>query len=243
LALSSGDYIIDLSADDILLPSRVEKQVILFSRLTDDYAVVFTNAEIIDVEGRRLASHYKVDSTGRALRRPPDGEVYQDILKRYFICTPTMMMRRTVMDELGGYDEHLIFEDFDFWVRSSVNYRYAYLDELLTCKRVVDGSLSGEVVKKDSGLLVSTLVICRKAMELNRCLLEDKLLADRTRTFIRKCWYAEEFELAFRFESLLKSLDVVDVKTQLVLQLCRCGIPVNKLYRFYLNYFYKKKVK
>ncbi|MBK7653703.1 MAG: hypothetical protein IPJ20_27470 [Flammeovirgaceae bacterium] len=36
------------------------------------------------------------------------------MIDRYFICSPTMMFRRSVIEQLNGYDESLAFEDFDF---------------------------------------------------------------------------------------------------------------------------------
>lgn len=241
--LSSGEYIIDLSGDDILLPQRVEKQVGYFDKLSAEYAVVFTNASVVDADGNFIRYHYPVDSDGKAKKKPPDGNVYQEVLRGYFICTPTMMVRRAVLAELNGYDEQLSYEDFDFWVRSSVKYSYAYLDEVLTCKRELGNSLSRKVVEKGSGILDSTFAVCLKAKELNRCSTDDKILADRIKTFVRKCWYAQEYQLAFKFKVLLESLCEVDHGTSFVLLLCRYSVPVNKLYRIYLNYFYKKKVK
>lgn len=243
LKLSSGDYIIDLSADDLLIRSRVEKQVASFSQLPTDYAVVYTNAAAITTKGNWIDFHYPVDSLYKALVKPPSGTIYKEVLREYFICTPTMMMRRQALKELSGYDERLTFEDFDFWVRSSAKYRYHYLDEVLTFKREVSNSLSKKVVEKGSGILDSLLLVCEKAKDLNSDAEEDTLLAERIKTFIRKCWYAGEYQLALQFEKLLTSFGNVDYLTRFVLLACRCRIPVNKLYRIYLNYFYKKKVK
>lgn len=241
--LSSGDYIIDLSADDVLVPSRVEKQVICFNQLSEEYAVVYTNALNITKQGSWVDYHHAVDKYGKVVVNPPSGYIYKEVLQRYFICTPTMMISRKVLIELGGYDERLTFEDFDFWVRSSAKYRYHYLDEVLTFKREVSNSLSKKVVEKGSGILDSLLLVCEKAKDLNSDAEEDTLLAERIKTFIRKCWYAGEYQLAFQFEKLLTSLGNVDYLTRFVLSACRCRIPINKLYRIYLNYFYKKKVK
>jgi glycosyltransferase involved in cell wall biosynthesis len=242
-ALSSGAYIVDLSADDILLPERVQKQVAHFNKLSTKYAVVFTNASIIDTSGNLMRYHYPVDANGKAEKKPPAGNIYQEVLRGYFICTPTMMVRRAVLAELGGYDEQLSYEDFDFWVRSSVEHHYGYLDDVLTCKREVESSLSKQVIKKGGGILDSTFVVCLKAKELNRCLTHDMILANRIKKFVRKCWYAQEYRLAFKFKDLLESVGEVDYGTSFVLLLCRFRVPVNKLYRIYLNYFYQKKVK
>lgn len=235
LAIAQGKYVIDLSGDDIMIADRIEKQVAAFEQLSEEYAVVFTNAHYIGRSGQRLHNHYPVDGKGKATCYIPSGDVYKNILERYFICTPTMMMRASTLNQLGGYDESLAFEDFDFWVRSSVQYKYAYLDEILTKKRVLRTSLSTGVYKKGSGMLDSYYTVCNKAYDLNRDQKEFDLLATRIRTFIRKCLYAQEFELAVRFRRLLNYIENPGWQTELVVLMCRLHLPVNFAYRFYIE--------
>ncbi|MCF0039500.1 glycosyltransferase [Dyadobacter fanqingshengii] len=235
LSIAKGKYVIDLSGDDLLLPDRIEKQVEAFDLLADDYAVIFSNAKYINPAGKELDNHYAVNSNGNAIRQVPSGDVYKNVLERYFICTPTMMMRTSTMLELGGYDETLTFEDFDFWVRSAAKYKYFYLDAVLTKKRVVPTSLSSMVYKKGSGMLASYYAVCNKAYDLNRDQKEFDLLAARIRTFIRKCWYAQEFELAVRFRVLLNYIENPGWQTELIVFMCRLHLPVNFAYRFYIK--------
>ena len=233
LARSGGRYVIDLSADDVLLPGRVRKQVALFESLSGSYAVVFSNAAYIDVRGSRLRTHYAIDTQGHAQVRVPSGNVFRDVLAAYFICTPTMMMRRDVLLELGGYDESLAYEDFDFWVRSSRTYPYAYLDEVLTLKRSVPGSLAARVTLPHNALLQSSLVVCQKAYA--SCLTTDEYqaLAGRIRRFIRKAYYTEQYRLARQFGQLLTRIESPGALTAFVLLLSRLHLPVNGLYRRY----------
>ena len=233
LFLAEGRYVIDLSADDILLPGRILKQVDLFEQLAGPYAVVFSNATYINAQGQEIGCHYAVDEQGHARSRIPTGNVFQPILASYFICTPTMMMRRDVLNELGGYDETLAYEDFDFWVRSSRLYQYAYVDEILMQKRQLSNSLSAQVVLPDNDLLRSTLVVCQKAFD--RCVTPEEYstLADRIRTFIRKAFYAEQFDLARQFGKLLQQIEQPDWLCRLVLGLSYLHPPVNGLYRTY----------
>ncbi len=235
LAVAQGKYVIDLSGDDILLPGRVEMQVACFEKLPEEYAVVFSNAQYIDQAGRKLNDHYPVDQNGHALTQVPSGDVYKNILERYFICTPTMMMRKDALTELGGYDESLLFEDFDFWVRSAVKFKYHYQDQILTKKRVVPASLATQVYQKNSGMLASYYAVCNKAYDLNRDQQEFDILAQRIRTFIRKCLYAQEYELALRFRRLLNYIENPGWQTELIILLCRLHLPLNFAYRFYIK--------
>ncbi len=236
LALAGGRYVIDLSADDVLLPDRVARQVDLFERLPGPCAVVFSNAVYIDKQGTELGIHYPVDANGCAVNNVPSGDVFRAVLESYFICTPTMMMRRDVLNELGGYDETLSYEDFDFWVRSARLYHYAYLDEVLTLKRQLPDSLSTQITHPDNPLLESTLIVCHRAYDRCRTPDECRALATRIRTFVRKAFYAEQFGLALRFGQLLSRIERPGLLTGLVLQLSRLHPPVNQLYRQYLKY-------
>ncbi|MVM36027.1 glycosyltransferase [Spirosoma sp. HMF4905] len=233
LALARGSYIIDLSADDVLLPSRITKQVAAFEQLPDDYGVVFSNAAYIDANGQETGYHYAIDRKGHSCVTVPTGAVFKYILEAYFICTPTMMMRRDVLHELGGYDEMLSYEDFDFWVRSSRHYRYAYLDEVLTQKRQLPNALSTQIVLPNNSLLPSTLIVCQKAFKLCATPDEFQALAFRIQTFIRKAFYTEQFKLAAQFGHLLRQIAPPNVRTQFILVLCRLHVPVNSVYRSY----------
>lgn len=236
LALAGGRYVIDLSADDVLLPGRIAKQTELFEQLAGPYAVVFSNAAYIDPQGKEIGFHYAVDNHGHACTPVPSGNVFRNILESYFICTPTMMMRRDVLNELGGYDETLTYEDFDFWVRSSRHYRYAYVDEVLTLKRQLPNSLSTQVLLPDNNLLRSTLAVCYKAFD--RCLTPDEYqaLAGRIRKFMRKAFYAEQFDLALQYGKLLHQIVKPDLMSSLVLGMSHLHVPVNTLYRHYIKW-------
>ena len=173
LALTTGDFVIDLAADDLLMPNRVARQVERFLSLPGFYGVVFSNAAIINAQGQVTGHHFPLDAAGHTTQEVPSGDVFRPVLEHYFICTPTMMMRRSMLDELGGYDEDLAFEDLDLWVRSSRHHRYAYMDEVLTKKRRLPHSLGQQISLPGNALLESTLRVCYKS---------QKPLPDRRRT-------------------------------------------------------------
>ncbi len=242
-ALTTGRYIIDLAADDVLLADRIRRQVDLFERLPTHYAVVFSNAAFIDSAGQRLGTHYPIDSNGRSKVRVPSGDVFSDILDRYFVCTPTMMMRREILDELGGYDESLAFEDFDFWVRSSRSYHYAYLDDVLTYKRRLPNSMSTQVTHRHNELLASSLIVCQRAYDVCHSADEQHILARRVGRFVRKAFYAEQFDLALRFGHLLSRIQPVGPSTRLFLGMSYLHLPVNGVYRRFQQWQQARQLK
>ena len=164
--LAQGEFIIDLSADDLLMSDRVKVGV---KALTSSEAGInFCDAYYIDSQSRQIRSHYHRDKQGKLLHPVPDGDLYRELLRRYFICAPTMMIKNEVLQALGGYDESLYYEDFDFWVRSSRSYLYKFTDKILVKKRVLPNSMSKSQYTPNSPMLESTARVCEKAYQLNR---------------------------------------------------------------------------
>lgn len=230
LARARGEYVIDLAADDVMLPKRLERQVATFERLGGQYGVVYTNAMRIDEHSRELGLYYP---TARSRADLPRGDVYADVLRRSFICPPTMMMRKQVLDELGGYDESLNYEDFDFWVRSSRHYAYEYLDEVLTARREVKTSHSRRFVARKSA---STLKVCEKALLFNRSSDERQALVRRLQYHLRQAFFMALFDQVESYAQVLATLHPPDWITRLIIRAARKQLSVSGLYKAYLKY-------
>lgn len=245
LKLARGKYLIDLAADDLLLDFRVAHQVEIFEQLDASYGVVFSNTLDIDPEGKALRYHYPIDNQGKSLRKIPSGDVYEEILRRYFISTPSMMIKKKVLDELGGYDENLSYEDFDFWVRASRKYKFYYQDEVTTQKRVLKKShSSGFSQKKNNPHLESTLTVCHKAFQLNQTDSEHQALSRCVAYHLRQAFFTENFELVKQYHVLLKKIPVpISRMSKVIVLFARLRLPVSVLYRGYLFIFKKLKRK
>ena len=183
---SKGEFIIDFATDDVLLPERIARQVAVFQAAAPTVGMVFSNAELIGENGQLLGLHHRLDNHGRPQPRPASGWVFAEVLRRYFISTPTMMMRRVCLEQLGGYDEALAYEDFDFWVRASREWQFTYLDEVTTRKRKHPRSMSSRAYQPNDPYLASTIRVCEKALALVRTADERAALAIRLRWELRQ---------------------------------------------------------
>jgi len=195
VGISRGELIIDLAADDVLHPNRLSKGVKVFQGLGEDYGVLFGDAEWIDEKGMHLSFH----SQRFAHDSVPRGNIYKDLVERYFICSPTMMFRRTVIDFMNGYDESLTYEDFDFWIRSSRRFKYEYDPDVLVKKRKVKNSLSHEQFKILNKHSLSTYRVCVKILELNRSAEERRATGRRLQYEIRQSIRTLNISLAYQY--------------------------------------------
>ena len=194
---SKGDFIIDLAADDVLLPDRIAEGLQTFNQ--KNIGVEFCNVMNINKFGAQLGTHFHTSS------RVPEGDIYLDLIKKYFISPPGMMIKREVLEELNGYDESLLYEDFDFWVRSSRLYAYGYTDKVLVEKRKLKKSHSGSQFMFRNKHQRSTLKVCRKILSLNKNSEEKKALKKRCRYEIKQCIKFGNLELILPFIQIVKS--------------------------------------
>lgn len=195
---ATGAFVIDLAADDVLLRDRVSKGVEALVKAGDSCGINFTDADWVSEYGEHLYRH----SDRFPHATIPQGNIYKELIARFFICSPTMMFRRSVLEALGGYDEDLAYEDFDFWIRSSRHFNYCYTPEVLVKKRVVKNSMSQKQFSLFSPQLKSTYRVCEKVMALNRNREEQRALGQRIMYEMRVCVRWLHFSLFWKYVRL-----------------------------------------
>jgi len=232
---SKGEFIVDFATDDVMLPDRVEKQVNQFLQLGQTYGIVYSDAAYINDQGKHLHNHSQKHEAAT------DGDVFLEILKRYFICPPTMMMRRLVLEELNGYDETLAYEDFDFLVRSARNWNYSYLPEITTKRRLHATSLSNQYYTSEGRMLRSTLKVCEKAATLVRTTEEKNALINLLKYEIRHAYLTSHFSETGQFLNLLRTLTPKPGLTYATIhKLNKHKIPLSFIRKWYYGLRYGK---
>ncbi len=209
---AKGDYIVDFATDDVMLPKHIEQVIGHFQKLDDSYGVVFTDASIIDENGEFIRNHFGHLKKKKLIQSVPQGDVFRDVLKRYFIPGPTMVVRKKVFESLDGYDENLNYEDFDFWVRSSREFKYAFLDENLVKIRKVNTSMSANLKNQ----LLSTYLICQKAKTLCRDEHDIKALQHRVLYELRHSVLYRNAVAAKLFSNFLRELKFKSIESQVL---------------------------
>lgn len=129
--VARGELLARMDADDVSLPRRLERQVVLLDT-RPDVAVVGTGATFIDAEANELG-------TGHLFEEHED--IAANIYRTTPLIHPSVMMRRTFLESLGGYDVRLRrAEDSDLWLRGYRRFRYHNLPEALLQYRIGDNS-------------------------------------------------------------------------------------------------------
>lgn len=126
IALCRGTYIARMDGDDVALPGRLAQQVAF---LDAHPAVGLLGTGFMYIDGSNAVQGVEpVFAT--------DAEIRPRLLIHNCFGHGTVMVRREVLESVGGYDESYRFaQDYDLWLRIAERYEVANLPEFLYCWR------------------------------------------------------------------------------------------------------------
>ena len=153
-----GDLLALCDSDDVLVPTRYQQAVDIFDRLPQvDF--VFSDCCVVDGNGRvtkeRFLSNYQMF---RRCLQPtslpdvsllPGKDAYAELIRADFIAVSGAVFRRKVIDDVGLFDEGLLFsEAIDFWLRvARAGKTFAYIDEVGHQYRQWPGNMTNRGLK------------------------------------------------------------------------------------------------
>lgn len=204
LQQAKGEYIIDLAADDVLLAECVTNQIKAFNNsVYKNLGVVYGNVELISENGKFNSYYFPVDNQKKVIQNRITGDIYESVLSNFYsMCSVSAMIKKSVLDHLGGYDESLAYEDLDFWIRASRMFEFDFIDEPIMQKRIVTHSLATNFYKKNDlrakKIDYSTYLILKKGIKLNRSKKEDLAIQKRIHNEIMHCFKNKNYGLVLK---------------------------------------------
>lgn len=96
LKIAKGDFIIDLAADDILLPNCITSQINAFNNTTfKNLGIVYGNVELITEKGKHESYYFPVDSFQKVINKRTTGDIYTSVLSGGdSICSVSAMVKK-----------------------------------------------------------------------------------------------------------------------------------------------------
>jgi len=152
---AKGEYICFFDSDDIMLPSKIEKQY-QFLENNIEFDIIYSNL------------YHFIDNTKKvfilSILKSSD-YLYKNLLQYgNFINPNTVFFRKKIYEKYGGFDESIrSSEDWEYWLRLSYNkVLFVLMPDFLTLYRIRKNSLSSDSVV----ICKTSLIVLEKQKEL-----------------------------------------------------------------------------
>ncbi|GAA4373017.1 glycosyltransferase [Hymenobacter koreensis] len=122
---AKGEFISLVASDDTYIPEKTEVQLKYLLALPENIALVYSDVWHMNEQSERLEKSFF--ESYEAL--PIEGEFFEPLILGNFIPALSVLVRRSVYENVGNYDESLSFEDWDMWLRVSRSYGIAYIPQ------------------------------------------------------------------------------------------------------------------
>jgi glycosyltransferase involved in cell wall biosynthesis len=173
LKVSRGKYVAFLDSDDLWEPRKLEIQVRCMEA-NPQFPLCYTD-EIWIRMGVRVNPKKK--------HAKYSGWIFEKCLPLCIISPSSAIMKRTLLDEIGGFDENLpVCEDYDFWLRVTRRYPVLFIDKKLIVKR---GGHPDQLSTRSWGNDRYRVMALEKLLRFQDLKAEEKSMVSRE--LVRKC--------------------------------------------------------
>ncbi len=140
MAVATGDYLTFLDHDDLMLPTKLERQI----------ALLETHPEI----GAAHCRWQYIDPQGDILDRIgplPEGNLYKTLVLGCFLWSGAPVVRREYFQQVGGFDPAIWSSDWDMWLRlSRADCVFGCVQEVLGAYRIMPDSTMSDVTRTET---------------------------------------------------------------------------------------------
>jgi len=142
IGYAKGKYLTGVASDDVWVEGRLEKQV-KFMESHPEVAVVVGKVRYID-ENSNILENFTIFTP---ILQPESDLSFESLIENNCIPAGATMMRRSVVEKQGGYNENTPIEDWDMWLKIAYNEKIAYMDEYLCYYRRHEANVSNNILK------------------------------------------------------------------------------------------------
>ncbi|MDH5325173.1 MAG: glycosyltransferase family 2 protein [Gammaproteobacteria bacterium] len=200
IAAADTEFIAFLDSDDAWLPHKLQRQV---AWMQDHPDCVFSHTEEIWIRnGVRVNPMNKHRKSG--------GLIYSHCLPLCVISPSSVIIRRVLLEQVGGFDETLpACEDYDLWLRICSRFPVAFLEEPLLLKY---GGHADQLSRKYWGMdryRITALIKMLDSgwLDAENTKLTVEMLRKKCRIFIKGARKHKNIEDIGKYEAILSSYD------------------------------------
>jgi glycosyltransferase involved in cell wall biosynthesis len=136
LTLATGEFILFLDDDDWLTPEAVAEKL-PFLEEDPSIGIVYSDLYLVTRDNSIICRYYEHRKT-----LPPSGDLYLNLLPSNFIPIDSILWRRSVIEEAGGFPNWSGLEDWFLLLRAAERTRIQYVNKVHGGYRIHDTNLT-----------------------------------------------------------------------------------------------------
>ena len=144
IAEARGEFVAFLDSDDLWPVGKLEAQIRILST-HPEIALIFGDCRQFDAKGPYPRTEFHANHLGEAAwgLGPVVPDAYARLLEVNFITTGSVIVRRAVLQEVGGVAEDLrLVEDLELWLRIARRYPIGWCGGVCLLRRRHDANIS-----------------------------------------------------------------------------------------------------
>jgi glycosyltransferase involved in cell wall biosynthesis len=208
IRIAKGKYIKGIG-DDEWAETFLEERIKHFEQCDDKVGITFSDMVFIDEESKVIAESY-YEMRGIKIGDELKTLTYPAILNnKKGLIGPSAMIKKSVYEDVGLFDENIIHEGYDMWFRIAQKYKFAYFPKPLILYRSRKKSMSNSSIYRNR-FIIDWLVVYTKHLDVlpqlsNRIKQRYKQFAVNNyyrNKDIKSNWFLISFKLNKDFKSL-----------------------------------------
>jgi glycosyltransferase involved in cell wall biosynthesis len=173
IGLAKGQWIKPIACDDILENNYLESIFKLIIK-DDSIGLVCTDMSHINNNGIKIResnwTYNQTDISNTIVNE------FNNLLRAQYLNAPTLFFKRELWEKLGGYDESLIFEDWDFLLRAKKITKFAAIKESLVRYRMHENNMHLNFKTNDRYLTDTILLLKKQLSKENKSILKNEVI-------------------------------------------------------------------
>jgi teichuronic acid biosynthesis glycosyltransferase TuaG len=150
IKMAQGELIAFQDSDDLWVKDKLTTQLPQFTN--PRIILCYGNAEIADGNAKGIGTLVIPTGSGKS------GKIFDDLIITNFISTLTVIVRRSELLAVGGFDESMKLrgvEDYELWLRLSMRGEFAYIDQPLALYRRHEANISHSITSGQNEHLIA----------------------------------------------------------------------------------------
>ena len=135
---AAGEWIGVLDCDDLWMPEKLEQQLKAVVG-KQHVGLIYSRSEEFSENTSRIVPPFEAPL--------PQGNIFSSLMRGNFICMPSLMYRRIVLEDLGGFKDYKYAEEYELSLRVARQYHAVGIDEVHCRYRVHENNASHKLTE------------------------------------------------------------------------------------------------